>query len=173
MRRRRFLATATTGVAVGLGGCLGGEVVLEVQELVRVAAGTGWIQEISDASGSAEVGYNVQSEDDRFEVFYFTDPSEFEPYEEYVMSMGDSKEDVRDLEERPTGDRKLSSIARENEDGSIFQAKVPEDGSRMSVDFDGSHYFAVDYSNYGTLPVTERTNEIQTTIDLEVVEGRF
>jgi hypothetical protein len=173
MRRRSFLAATGIGVATGVAGCLDGEVVMEIQELVRIQGGEGWTQKIDEPSGSAEVGYTAKSEDDRFEVFYFTDKSEFMNYQEYISLDPENRdEDVRDLTNRPVGYETLSSIARHVETEGLFEASKPDEG-RYSIEFDSTHYIALDYSNYGTLPLENKNTDIQITIDLEVVESRF
>lgn len=173
MRRRTFLAATSAGVATGLAGCLDGDIVVDIQELVRLQAGDGWTQKIEEPSGSAEVGYNAKSKDGRFEVFYFTDKSKFMEYQEYVSLENDSDdEEVRDINNRETGHEELSSIARHVEDEGVFQAQKPDSGKK-SIDFGSTHYIALDYSDYGMLPLEKENTEIQITIELEVMESRF
>lgn len=173
MRRRRFLAVAGAGVATVMSGCLDGEVVVEMSEVVRIQGGDGWTAELSEPSGSAEVGYTAKSNDDRFEVFYFTNESEFMKYEEFISVEGEkSDEDVRSINNRNAGHEKLSAISRQVASGSTFEAMRPESG-RYSIDFDTNHYVALDYSNYGKLPLEDTNQDIQVTLELEVVEDRF
>lgn len=173
MRRREFLAATGIGAAAGLAGCLGEEIIVEFQELVRLQGGDGWTQKIEEPSGSAKLKYSAQSEDDRFEVFYFTDESEYTKYKEFVSLDTDSKDEkVRNIGNRQTGHKDLSSIARNMEDEGVFQAKKPDSG-RYSMDFDSTHYIALDYSNYGKLPLENRNSDIQITIEFEVVETQF
>jgi hypothetical protein len=173
MRRREFLAATGVGAATGLAGCLGEEVVVELQEIVRLQGGDGWTQRIEEPSGSAEVKYSAKSEDDRFEVFYFTDDSEHTKYKEFVSMDSDSRdEQVRNIQNRPTGHEKLSSIARHVEDEEIFRAKKPDSG-RYSMKFDSTHHIALDYSNYGRLPLANKNSDIQITMEFEVVKTQF
>lgn len=176
MRRRELLGAVATGIVGGASGCLGGELVLEKQESVRIGAHRAWVQEIDEASGSGSLSYAVRSEDDRFHVLYFTDSAE---YEEYRESTGgnDSKETGSSggaSDGLPTGHGELTSIAVQNDERDVFEAEMPTDGGRYSLDFDGTHYFVVDYSSYGQgMQVPETADAIQATVSLEVVEDRF
>lgn len=170
MRRREFLGAGLTGTAVSLAGCVGGDVVLSVEEGVRIPARRGWYQEIDGVDGSGEVGYTIRSEQDRFEVFYFTEEEDFETYQEFTL--GDEDEDDSVFHGRPTGHDELSSIAMESDNG-VYQAQVPEDGSRYSIDIEGTHFLVVDHSDYGQVPVKNTAAELYATVSIEVVDSHL
>ena len=167
MRRRSFLAATVTGAAVATSGCLEGEVVLDVNESTTVRAHRGWVQEIDDVEGAAEVSYTVRSSDVRFEVFYFTDPEEFQAYQEFTLGGNE------DLEERPEGHTPLRAVAVNNEERGAFEAAVPGDGGRYSLDIEDTHYFVVDHSNYGEVDVASTADDLSVVIRLEVVKDRL
>lgn len=178
MRRRELVGAVASGLVVGVSGCLGGEVVLEKQESVRVQAHRAWVQEIEEASGSGSLSYTVRSEDERFQVFYFTETANYERYRE--QTLGNGGENLRASEgdggpsDLPSGHDDLSRIAVRNEQRDVYEAVMPPDDGRYSIDFDSTHYLVVDYSNYGRgLQVPETAEPIQITVGLEVVEDRF
>lgn len=172
MRRRALLSALATGATVGASGCLGGNVVLEKQESVRVEAQEGWVEEIDEASGSGSLSYNVRSEDERFQVFYFTDGSHYSRYRQATLAAADG--DRASDSDVPTGHEDLSRIAVRNERRDVYEVEVPRDDGRYDMEFDGTHYFVVDYSDYGMgIQVPETAEPIQVSIGLEVVEDRF
>jgi hypothetical protein len=178
MRRRKLLGAVAAGTAVGVAGCLGGELVREKQESVRVEPHRGWVQEITEPSGSGSLSYTVRSEDARFQVLYFTTEEQFSQYRE--LTLGDAeatmttKDGGSDAEAVPAGHDDLSSIALRNEQRDVYEAEMPTDDGRYSIEFDGTHYFVVDYSNYGRgLQVADTADPIQVTVGLEVVEDRL
>lgn len=167
MRRRSFLAAATTGATVGVSGCLSGEVVVSLSTTQRVPASEGWSREIDEPSGSGELTYTVRSERHRFEVFYFKNPEEYQIYQRAT------RVDDEMPERTPVGDESLRSIAVENPERDAYEAEIPRDGGRTSVDFDRSHYLVVDNSNYGEIELEDPTADLPVSISLEVVEDRF
>lgn len=172
MRRRALLGTLASGAAVGVSGCLGGDPVVDMQESTRIEAHRSWVQEISGVDGSASLSYDVRSEDDRFWVFYFTDESEFEYYQQQVMSDDDTGQATGDLNE-PDGKQELSNIATQADSG-VYQAAVPDGDGRHSMNIEGTHYFVVDYSNYGMgVQVPDSADPLQVSISLEVVDDYF
>jgi hypothetical protein len=166
MKRRSFLATTAMGATVGVSGCLEGKPVAEVNTSERISAHSGWVRDIKEPDGSGEIGYTVKSEHSRFEVFYFRDASAFRTYEQCVFGNEEIPED------QPRGYSTLGLRATQNE-GGVYEAKMPADGSRHQLDFDGTHYFVVDNSNYGTIGVESMTENLPVVINLEVVEDRF
>jgi hypothetical protein len=177
MRRRTVLATIAAAGTVGVAGCLGGEVVLETQESVRIDAHSGWAQEIDGVGGSGSISYTVRSEDDRFQVFYFTDAINYEKYQARTAGTagenGATASDPANVEV-PLGHDDLSRIAIENEERGVYETVVPRDDGRYSIDIEGTHYFVVDYSNYGVgMQVPDTAEPIQATVGLEVVEDRL
>jgi hypothetical protein len=167
MRRRSFLAATATGAAVGLSGCLDGEVVMEVNETNTIPANRAWIQEIDEAEGSGGVAYTVRSEHSRFEVFYFRDNGAFQTYQQSTLGSDEIPENP------PTGYDPLRAIAVKNTERDAYEAVIPDDGGRHSLDFDGTHYFVVDNSNYGDIGVRDKTADLPVVVSLEVVEDRF
>jgi hypothetical protein len=166
MRRRSFLAATAMGATMGVTGCLEGEPVAQVNTSERVAAHSGWVREITEPSGAGEISYNVESEHNRFEVFYFRDEGRFRTYEQVVFGSAEMPD------EPPEGYNKLRGTAIENGSG-VYTAEMPTDGSRYDIDFDGTHYFVVDNSNYGNINVESTTEHLPVVINLEVVEDRF
>lgn len=167
MRRRSFLAATAVGATVGLSGCLDGEVVMDVNESPTIPAYQGWTKEIDEVDGSGEVAYTVRSEDDRFEIFYFRDDEAFATYQQTTLGGDEIPDDP------PLGYEPLRAIAVENQERGVYEAVMPADGSRYSVDIEGSHYFVVDNSNYGEVDVEDRTADLPVFVSLEVVEDRF
>jgi hypothetical protein len=167
MRRRSFLAATAIGVAAGLSGCLDGEIVMDVSETNTIPANRAWVQEIDEIDGSGGIAYTVRSEDDRFEVFYFRDSEGFQTYRQATLGGDEIPEDP------PTGYDPLRAIAVENEERGAYEAEMPGDGGRHSLDFDGSHYFVVDNSNYGDIGVESKTADLPVVVSLEVVKDRF
>ncbi len=167
MRRRSFLAATAMGATVGLSGCLDGEMVMDVNESRTIPAHRGWVTEIDEVDGSGEVSYTVRSEHGRFEVFYFRSTEAFRTYQQSTLGSDEIPEDP------PLGYDPLRAIAVENDERGVYEAQMPDDGSRYSLDFDGSHHFVVDNSEYGTVDVEDSTADLPVVISLEVVEDRF
>jgi len=171
MRRRALLATLASGVTVGASGCLGGDPVIEVQESTRIEAHRSWVQEINGVNGSGSLSYEVQSEDSRFRTYYFTDEESFEYYQAQTLGNGSSGQEQSELTQ-PRGHEDLSKIAVQ--ENGVFRAAVPDGDGRYSMSIDGTHYFVVDYSNYGMgLQVPESAEPLQVTISIEVVDDYF
>lgn len=176
MNRRALLASIGAGATASVGGCLGlgGSVVLETRETVRLPPHSRWTEEIDDV-GSASLSYTVRSDDDRFQVLYFREGTAYKQYQAYTAG-----DDAGDSEatgsgpaspDVPLGHDHLSRIAIRNNERGTYETVVPMDGGRYSIDVDGTHYFVVDYSNYGVgMEVTEAADPIQATVALEVVE---
>lgn len=159
MERRSFLATVTAVGTVGLGGCVaGGRVVHGVQTSVTVGANRGWTYEITDIEGDGAVSYTVRA-DRRFDVYYFTDPENYRTYEQFLAG--------EDPAAMPSGHNELSKGAVHNEARDAYEVTVPEDGGRKGVSVDSTHYFVVDYSNYGMgVPVEEHADPLSVFVDL-------
>lgn len=166
MRRRSFLAGAGLAATVGLGGCLNGEVVVSLSTTERVPASQGWSREIKEPDGSGELSYTVRSEHHRFETFYFRDAESYQRYQRVTRVEDEIPEDP------PVGDESLRSVAIENSESGVYEAAVPRDGGRTSVDFDQTHYFVVDNSAYGEIQ-GDKTADLPVSVSLEVVEDRF
>jgi hypothetical protein len=171
MKRRALLATLASGTAVGASGCLGGDPVIEVQESTRIEAHRGWVQEINGVDGSGSLSYEVQSEDGRFRTYYFTNNENFEYYQSQTLGTDSSNQEPSEPSE-PKGHEDLSKIAVQ--DSGVYRAEVPDGDGRYSISIDGSHYFVVDYSNYGMgLQVPESAEPLQVSISIEVVDDYF
>lgn len=171
MRRRALLATLASGATVGVSGCLGGDPVIEVQESTRIDAHRGWVQEINGVDGSGSLSYEVQSEDSRFRTYYFTDEESFEFYQNQTLGNGSNDKERSNLTE-PRGHEDLSKVAVQN--SGVYRAEVPDGDGRYSMSIDGTHYFVVDYSNYGMgMQVPESAGPLQVTISVEVVNDYF
>lgn len=166
MKRRSFLAATAMGTIAGAAGCLGGKPITQVNTSERVPAYNGWVREISEADGSGELSYNVESEHRRFEVFYFKDEAEFRTYEQTVFGNAEMPENP------PEGYNKLRGTAIENGSG-VYKAEMPADGGRYNLEFESTHYFVVDNSNYGNINVENATEHLPVVINLEVIEDRF
>lgn len=163
MRRRKFLASLGGGVTVASSGCLGSEVVHDVTRSVRIDPNDGWWWEVENIGGSAEVGYTVRSEVHTFQVFYFTDPGEFQQYQTYVAG--------QEPERQPRGHDGLRMTAVPDADG-IYEAQRPIDGARLDIDIENTHYFVVDYSNYDqNLDVQHYDDTLVASVDLTVVDA--
>ncbi|MFC7073625.1 hypothetical protein ACFQJ7_15505 [Halovenus rubra] len=167
MKRRSFLATTALGATVGLSGCLDGKPVLTLDKSEIVPPERGLIEKIEDVDGSGEIKYTIRSEHNRFEVFYFRDPAAFTTYQKVTLG-GDEMP-----EKPPTGYQPLRAVAAKNSEQGAYEAKMPTDGGRHSLDFDGTHYLVVDHSNYGNIEVPDMTDELQVFVGLEVIKDRF
>lgn len=149
-----------------MSGCLNGEVVISLSTTERVPSSQGWSRTIEEPSGSGEMSYTVRSERHRFEIFYFEDEQAYRQYQRAT------RVDDEMPENPPAGVESLRSVAIENSEAGAYEAKVPRDGGRTSMDFDETHYFVVDNSEYGEVTVGE-TAALPVSISLEVVEDRF
>jgi hypothetical protein len=171
MRRRALLATLASGATVGVSGCLGGDPVIEVQESTRIEAHRSWVKEINGVDGSGSLSYEVQSEDARFRTYYFTDEESYEYYQDQTLGNGSSNKERSELAE-PSGHEDLSKIAVQ--DSGVYRTEVPDGDGRHSMSIDGTHYFVVDYSNYGRgMQVPESAEPLQVAISIEVVDDYF
>lgn len=164
MDRRTFLAVATLGSAVGTAGCVaGGRVVQEQQRSILVEPGRGWTNEISEVDGDGELSYTVRA-GQRFDVYYFTSTEAYDHYRAFLSG--------EDPPETPDGHGDFSRAAVHNDDRDLYEAKVPSDGGRAPISVEDTHYFVVDYSNYGMgVPVEERADPLDAFVDLVVFEN--
>ncbi|WP_436935945.1 hypothetical protein [Halovenus marina] len=167
MRRRSFLATVGTVGTATVSGCLGETVLQEINgKTIRVEPQQGWVEQIESVGGTGEISYTVRSENQRFQVFYFHNQSDYDQYEQFRQ--GEMPEN------QPEGHPDLSGIAVSDEQRGIYEATVPQGGGRMDVTIEETHYFVVDYSNYGLGPtVDEHDDTLRATVNLEIVETSF
>jgi hypothetical protein len=163
MDRRTFLAMTTLGSAVGTAGCVaGGRVVQEQQQSILVEPGRGWTYEITEVDGDGELSYTVRAEQ-RFDIYYFTSTGTYDHYRTFLG--GDEPPEM------PAGHSKFSRAGVHNEDRDLYEARVPEDGGRASISVADTHYFVVDYSNYGMgVPVEEHADPLDAFVDLVVFD---
>lgn len=165
MRRRGFLGLVGSGAAVAMSGCLGGDVVHEISDSVRIERGGYEFWEIDNIDSSGEVGYRVRSGVNPFKTFYFTSPGDFERYQQWIH--GEPSEVL------PSGHADLSMQAYPDDDG-IWIARQPPDGGRISIDIHDNHYFVVDYSDYyQQLPLEDHVDDLQASVSLEVVDSHL
>lgn len=163
MRRRSFLATLTAGATVSLSGCAEGDVVLEVQKSINVDAGMGWVQKIDSVDGAGSLSFEIRSEDQRFQVFYFTDESEYDQYEAFLAN--------DDTGEQPEGHSELSGSAVFNEERGAYEVVEPNGGGRHSLEIQNTHYLVVDHSNYGVgVPVAEHDDPLSANVEIRVLK---
>ena len=163
MRRRTFLATLTAGATVGLSGCTEGEVVLEVQESIRVDPGMGWVQKIDGVDGAGSLSFEIRSEGQRFQVFYFTEQSEYVQYEKFLAN--------EDPQDQPEGHSELSGAAVQNEKRGAFEVVEPDGGGRHSLEFQNTHHLVVDHSNYGVgVPVADHDDPLNANVEIRVLK---
>lgn len=161
MERRSFLATVLAGSVGATAGCIGGgRVELEINKsLTAINPEMGWWKKLPDVEGNGALDFLVRAERP-FEVFYFPSEDAFSHYETYVKGGTPSK--------KPRGDRDISRVATEH-DGK-YVAEVPKDGSRKSIDTEGTHYFVVDHSNYGLVPVDQYGKNLDPFVNLKVIK---
>ncbi|MDS0282153.1 hypothetical protein [Haloarcula onubensis] len=168
MNRRSLLRTVGAGVVVGGSGCLGGggEVIVSVQQDVSVDPGDAWMEtdipNLSESGGAIE--YIVRAER-AFDVYFFTDESNFERYNAYIK--GD------DPEETPPGNDEFSQAAVPAEGKELYEATTDNGGNRQPVQTAGPYYFVVDHSNYRMENrVEEFDDPLQAFVDLKVIRNR-
>jgi len=165
MRRRSFLALAGTATA-SLGGCVGSaRVVLDIQRQFRIEPGQGRAKKLPAVDGSAAISYTARAEK-RFDLIYFTDPSNYDQYRAYLR--GD------DPETTPMGDQQFtkSAVPRDGADG--YEVEVPTEGKRKSLNADGSHHLVLDYSDYGRgVPVANPNEPLEVFLDLTLVDKQL
>ncbi len=167
MRRRtllRSLGAAATAAGTGCMG-LGGEVVVSVQQSVRVPAGDGWSRELPDVSDSGgAISYRITSEDGAFDVYLFPE-EEFRYYDEYVKG--------REPERTPKGVAQFGKVAVET-DGGVYEVATADGGARESLDAEGPYHFVVDQSNYRLgRRMDDHADELSAFVELELVERRL
>ncbi|WP_226022716.1 hypothetical protein [Halomicrobium salinisoli] len=167
MRRRTLLRSLGASAAAFGAGCLGlgGEVVVSVQQSVRVPAGEGWSRELPDVSDSGgAISYEATSEDESFDVYLFQ-AEQFRYYDEYVKG--------RDPERTPKGIEQFSKVAVET-DGGVYEAATANGGARESLDAAGPYHFVVDHSNYRLgHRMDDHADELSAFVELELVEDRI
>lgn len=163
MRRRSFLATLTTGAAVSLSGCAEGDVVMQVQESITVEPGMGWVEKIEDVDGAGSLSFEVRSPDQRFQVFYFTAEEEYSQYEDFLAG--------NDPSSQPEGHSELSGSAIFNDEREAYEVVEPRGGGRNSLEIPETHYFVVDYSDYGVgRPIPDHADQLNANVELRVLE---
>ncbi|WP_262179944.1 hypothetical protein [Haloarcula laminariae] len=168
MNRRSVLQTLGAGLAVAGSGCLGGggEVIVSVQQDVTVEPGNAWMEtEIPDLSESGgAIEYIVRAEQ-AFDVYFFSDESDFEQYNAYIK--GD------DPDSTPPGNSDFSQAAVPAEGSDLYEATTDNGGNRQSVESTGPYYFAVDHSSYRMENrVEEFDDSLQAFVDLKVIRKR-
>ena len=168
MKRRRFLQTMGVGATVVGSGCLGGggEVVVSVQQDVRVSPHEAWMEEeipdVSDAGG--ELQYIVKA-DIPFSVYFFTDREQFEQYDAYIKG--------REPDGTPPGNPDFSQTAVQPAGSDIYEASTDNSGARESLDEPGPYFFAVDHSNYRMeTRVEDYADPLKAFVDLTVIRNR-
>lgn len=166
MKRRAFLMTGVIGTLSTIGGCVSnGRVVRETQETVRVPPGRGETIQISDVDGDGAISYSVRA-GQRFDVFYFTGPDQYEYYRRYMNG--------QQVNQPPAGHGDLTRGAVHDEESDQYVVKIPEDGGRQSISVDETHYFVVDHSNYGMgVPVEDQAEPLQAHVSLTVIDKQF
>jgi hypothetical protein len=169
MKRRRFLQTMGVGATAVGSGCMGGggEVVVSVQQDVRVNPHEAWIEEeipdVSDPGG--EIQYIVKA-DIPFNVYFFTDRERFEQYDMYIKGRGPDK--------TPPGNPKFSQTAVQPEGSDIYEASTDNGGARESLDEPGPYFFAVDHSNYRMeTRVDDYDDPLTAFVDLTVIQKKL
>jgi hypothetical protein len=170
MKRRTLLRTVGAGFMAAGAGCLGtgGKVVHSVTESVRVEPGHGWSTEIPDVSDpGGAIRYVIKSEDEPFDVYFFTEKSQFDAYQAFL--------DGDEPAETPNGHDRLSKtgVGKEGENADGFVASTSDDGAREPLDVEGPYYLVVDHSSYRyENRVDMSTDHLSAFVDLEVVKKR-
>lgn len=169
MKRRRFLQTVGISVTAVGSGCMGGggEVVVSVQQDVRVEPHGAWTEEaipdVSDPGG--ELQYIVKA-DIPFNVYFFTDRERFEQYNTYIEG--------REPGETPPGNPEFSQTAVQSEGSDIYEASTDDGGARESLDESGPYFFAVDHSNYRMeTRVEDYDDPLTAFVDLTVIKHKL
>jgi hypothetical protein len=168
VNRRTVLRTVGAGLTAVGAGCLssGGEVIVNVQQDVRVDPGEAWteteIPDLSESGGAIE--YIVRSETP-FDVYFFADSEAFERYDAFIKG--------EEPEETPPGHPELSQTAVPKEGSDLYEATSADGGNRQSIDAPGPYYFAVDHSNYRMeTRVDEFDDPLTAFVDLKVIRKR-
>jgi len=168
VNRRAVLQAVGTGLVAAGSGCLGGggEVIVNVQRNVTVKPGNAWMEteipDLSDSGGAIE--YIVKAEKP-FDVYFFTNESDFEQYDAYIKG--------GDPEETPPGNSDFSQAAVPKEGSDIYEATTDNGGNRQSIENSGPYYFAVDYSSYRMENRVEKFDEpLSVFVDLKVIRKR-
>ena len=139
---------------------------MSIQQDVTVDPGTAWMEtgipDLSDSGGAIE--YIVRAETP-FDVYVFTNESDFEQYNAYIT--GD------DPEQTPPGNGEFSQAAVPAAGKDLYEATTDNGGSRQPVNSAGPYYFAVDHSNYRMENrVEEFDDPLQAFVDLKVIRER-
>jgi hypothetical protein len=143
-------------------------VVHSVSESVRVESGNGWntkIPDVSDPGGA--IRYVIKSEDQPFDVYFFTDQADFDSYQAFL--------DGEEPEETPAGHERLSKAAvpKQGEGATGHVAETNDDGAREPLETAGPYYLVVDHSSYRLENrVDMSTDHLSAFVDLEVVKKR-
>lgn len=162
MERRTLLRAVGVGIATATAGCMGGEVVHEVQRQVTIDPGGYWLARLPGVGGSGAMTYTVRA-DARFDVYVFTDREDFRAYESY--------HEDGSAERSPSGHAELSTTAVRNEERDTYEATSAADGSRASYDAEDESYFVVDHSSYGMgAEPAENAGPMRPFVDLQVFE---
>lgn len=158
-------------MATGTAGCIGANVVHEINRSVMLEPQDGWVRELDGVDGSAEITYTVRSESSRFRVFYFTDRSDLETYQQFIGTDGGEESDPTT---QPSGHEDLSRTAVKNDEEGFYVVEMPPDADRYSIEFQGPHYFVLDYSNYGFGDrVGPHSDILNATVSIRVVTNQF
>lgn len=165
MKRRAYLTGLSAGAAVGLAGCVGGEVVTSVTEDVIIDPGDCWWAELPEQGDG--IAYRIRA-DRRFDVYVFARPRSFDYYKQYING--------GDPPEQPAGVDAHSSMAAKR--GELFEVATKDEGSRESFDVEGAATFVVDHSDYrdegAQLPDNEAEAEpLSVFVDLELTSSRL
>lgn len=138
---------------------------MSIQQDVTVDPGEAWTEEdipdLSDSGGAVE--YIVRSETP-FDVYFFTDQSDFEQYDTFIRG--------QEPDRTPPGNPEFSQTAVPNDSG-LYEATTADGGNRESVETAGPYYFAVDHSNYRMeTRVDEFDDPLTAFVDLKVIRQR-
>jgi len=181
MERREFLSAVGAGVAVAASGCIGdGRVLMDKSESVTVEPLDGWWEKLPGVGGDGALSVTVRA-DQKFQIYYFTSQGPFEQYTEYVgddrgaatrrAGTASATPTTHRQGSMPSGHGDISQAAVPVEDGTKYEVQVPDDGGRKSIDTEGDHYFVVDHSNYGMVPVDQFQEPLDAFVDLKVIES--
>jgi hypothetical protein len=163
MHRRAVLRALSLGVVAAMGGCIAnGRIAMDKSEGVTVEPQDGWWSELPSVGGDGALSFTVRA-DQRFDVYYFQSESAFNSYKNYLYKGDDS--------EMPSGHDDISQASVPKSGGEKYEVKVPNNGGRESIDTEGTHYFVVDHSNYGSgVRVKEFGEPLDAFVDLKVIE---
>lgn len=166
MNRRTLLSAVGASIAVGTSGCVSnGRVVNERQENVMIPTGRGETTRIEEVDGDGAITFTVTA-DRKFDVYYFTSPTQYEDYRRYISG--------QQVENPTVGDPQLTQVAVYNEAADQYEARAPADGGRVSITVEDTHYFVIDHSNYGMgVPVDAYADPLRAYVNLTVIDKQF